>query len=55
MSYDLWPVLMEYFQIRYTVCSSYFRPERFVQFLSLIPGLILLSYILVSIDLVFAS
>ena len=30
---------------------SYFRPERFVQLLSQIPILILLLYVLVSIDL----
>ena len=33
------------------VLLSYFRPERFVQLLSLIPILILLLYLLVSIDL----
>ena len=33
----------------------YFRPDRFVQFLSLIPILILLLYLLVSIDLVYTG
>ena len=33
------------------VTLSYFRPDRFVQVLSLIPILILLLYLLVSIDL----
>ena len=32
---------------------SYFRPDRFVQLLSLIPILVLLLYFLVSIDLVY--
>ena len=35
------------------VTLSYFRPDRFVQLLSLIPILILLFYLLVSIDLVY--
>ena len=40
--------------MRYIVCSSgYFRPDRFVQLLSLIPILILLLYLLVSIALVY--
>ena len=46
---------MELFQIKDTVCSSrylFFPPDRFVQFLVLIPMLILLLYLLVSIDLV---
>ena len=33
------------------VTLSYFRPDRFVKLLSLIPILILLLYLLVSIDL----
>ena len=37
---------------RLVVTLSYFRPDRFVQLLSLIPILILLFYLLVSIDLV---
>ena len=36
---------------RLLVTLSYFRPDRFVQLLSLIPILILLLYLLVSIDL----
>ena len=36
---------------RLIVTLSYFRPDRFVQLLSLIPILILLLYLLVSIDL----
>ena len=36
---------------RLLVTLLYFRPDRFVQFLGLIPILILLLYILVSIDL----
>ena len=36
---------------RLLVTPSYFRPDRFEQLLSLIPILILLSYLLVSIDL----
>ena len=38
---------------RLLVTRSYFRPDRFVQLLSLIPILILLLYILVSMDLVY--
>ena len=34
---------------------SYFRPDGFVQLLSLIPILILLLYLLVSIDLVYTG
>ena len=34
---------------------SYFRPDRFVQLLSLIPILILLFYLLVSINLVYTG
>ena len=34
---------------------SYFRPDRFVQVLSLIPILILLLYLLVSIDLLYTG
>ena len=34
---------------------SYFRPDRLVQFLSLIPILILLLYLLVSIDIVYTG
>ena len=37
------------------VTLSYFRPDRFVQLLSLIPILILLLYLLVSIDLVYTG
>ena len=36
---------------RLLVTLSYFRPDKFVQLLSLIPILILLLYLLVSIDL----
>ena len=37
------------------VTLSYFRPDRFVQLLSLIPILILLLYLLVPIDLVYTG
>ena len=37
---------------RLLVTLSFFRPDRFVQLISLIPILILLLYLLVSIDLV---
>ena len=37
------------------VTLSYFRPDRFVQLLSLMPILILLLYLLVSIDLVYTG
>ena len=37
------------------VTLSYFRPDRFVQLLSQIPILILLLYLLVSIDLVYTG
>ena len=40
---------------RLLVTLSYFRPDRFVQLLSLIPILILLLYLLVSIDLVYTG
>ena len=40
---------------RLFVTLSYFRPDRFVQLLSLIPILILLLYHLVSIDLVYTG
>ena len=40
---------------RLLVTLSYFRPDRFVQLLSLIPILILLIYLLVSIDLVYTN
>ena len=40
---------------RLLVTLSYFRPARFVQLLSLIPILILLLYLLVSIDLVYTG
>ena len=40
---------------RLFVTLSYFRPDRFVQLLSLIPILILLLYLLVSIDLVYTG
>ena len=40
---------------RLLVTLSYFRPDRFVQLLSLIPILILLLYSLVSIDLVYTG
>ena len=40
---------------RLLVTLSYFRPDRFVQLLSLIPILILLIYLLVSIDLVYTG
>ena len=40
---------------RLLVTLSYFRPDRFVQFLSLIPILILLIYLLVSIHLVYTG
>ena len=38
---------------RLFVTLYYFRPDRFVQLLSLIPILVLLLYFLVSIDLVY--
>ena len=37
------------------VTLSYFRPDRLVQLLSLIPILILLFYLLVSVDLVYTG
>ena len=40
---------------RLLVTLSYFRPDRFVQLLSLKPILILLLYLLVSIDLVYTG
>ena len=40
---------------RLLVTLSYFRPDRFVQLLSLISILILLLYLLVSIDLVYTG
>ena len=40
---------------RLLVTLSYFRPDRFVQLLSLIPILILLLNLLVSIDLVYTG
>ena len=40
---------------RLLVTLSYFRPDRFVHLLSLIPILILLLYLLVSIDLVYTG
>ena len=40
---------------RLLVTLFYFRPDRFVQLLSLIPILILLLYLLVSIDLEFTG
>ena len=40
---------------RLLVTLSYFRPDRFVQLLSLIPVLFLLLYLLVSIDLVYTG
>ena len=40
---------------RVLVTLSYFRPDRFVQLLRLIPILILLLDLLVSIDLVYTS
>ena len=40
---------------RLLVTLSYFRPDRFVQLLSLLPILILLLYLLVSIDLVYTG
>ena len=40
---------------RLLVTLSYFRPDRFVQVLSLIPILIVLLYLLVSIDLVYTG
>ena len=40
---------------RQFVTLSYFRPDRFVQLLSLIPILFLLLYLLVSIDLVYTD
>ena len=40
---------------RLFVPLSYFQPDRFVQLLSLIPILILLLYLLVSIDLVYTG
>ena len=40
---------------RLLVSLPYFRPERFVQLLSLIPILTLLFYLLVSIDLVYTG
>ena len=40
---------------RLLVTLSYFRPDRFVQLLSLIPILILLLYLLVSLDLVYTG
>ena len=43
--------IMSYTLIVMLVTLSYFRPDRFVQLLSLIPILILLLYLLVSIDL----
>ena len=39
--------------MRYTLRHVYFRSDRFVQLLSLIPILILFLYLLVSIDLVY--
>ena len=40
---------------RLLVTLFYFRPDRFVQLLSLIPILTLLLYLLVSIDLVYTG
>ena len=40
---------------RLLVTLAYFRPDRFVQLLSLIPILILILYLLVSIDLVYTG
>ena len=40
---------------RLLVTLSYFQPDRFMQLLSLIPILILLLYLLVSIDLVYTD
>ena len=40
---------------RLLVTLSYFRPDRFVQLLSLIPILILILYLLVSIDLMYTN
>ena len=40
---------------RLLVTLSYFRPDKFVQLLSLIPILILLFYLIVSIDLVYTG
>ena len=40
---------------RLFVTLSYFRPERFVQLLSLIPILILLLFLLVSVDIVYTG
>ena len=40
---------------RLLVTLSYFRPDRFVQLLSLIPILILLLYLLISINLVYTG
>ena len=40
---------------RLLVTLFYFRPDRFVQLLSLIPILLLLLYLLVSIDLVYTG
>ena len=40
---------------RVLVTLSYFRPDRFVQLISLIPTWILLLYLLVSIDLVYTG
>ena len=40
---------------RLVVTLSYFRPDRFVQLLSLMPILFLLFYLLVSIDLVYTG
>ena len=37
------------------ITLSYFRPDRFVQLLSLIPILILLVYLLVSLDLLYTG
>ena len=55
--FDPLPTHSELWPIGYTllVTLSYFRPDRFVQLLSLIPILILLLYLLVSIDLVYTG